>query len=165
MIIISNKMVFLPSNSKVKMSFKQGDIGSSVPVDVGSCVSVFEYNSYSGLEFAFNQNIQNLPFQVNTNRPEEQSIVVCGSIAIGVAQAGSNLGYITFETLHDLRGPNGISQISPQVVVRDHNGEPLAQPYKPKELHYFDLNKGIIILEISLNGSKLLCQKIDNLIK
>ena len=104
------------------MLFSQGTIGSQVFVDIGSCISVYGYSNYSGLDFLFNKNTQNLPFQVNTNRPENERISVCGSVAIGVAEAGSQVGYITFEILHDLKGPNGISQVSPQIVVRDIQG-------------------------------------------
>jgi len=153
-------MVYLQPNSKINMGFAQGGIGSHIPVDIGSCISVYGYNSYSGLDFSFNPNTQNLPFQVNTERPKNERIVVCGSIAIGVAEASSKVGYITFEVLHDLKGPNGISQVSPQIVVRDVQGKPLANPYKPKELHNFDLNNGKIISTIKLNDAELLKKEI-----
>jgi len=154
-------MVYLQPNSKINLSFSQGNIGSQVPIDIGSCTSVYGYNSYSGLDFSFNQNTQNLPFQVNTERPENERIAVCGSLAVGVAEAGSKVGYITFEVLHDLKGPNGISQVSPQIVVRDVNGNSLANPYKPKELHNFDLNNGDILSTIKVNDEELYKQKIE----
>lgn len=156
-------MVYLLPNSKIVMSFNQGIIESKVPVDIGSCTSVYKYNSYSGLDFSFNENTQNLPVQVNTNRSESERIAVCGSIAIGVSEAGSKIGYITFEVLHDLKGPSGISQVSPQIVVRDVQGNPLDRPYKPKELHTFDLNNGKIIIIIKINDTELLKKEIDKL--
>ena len=155
-------MVFLPTNSKIGISFKQGEIGSSVSVDIGSCISVFGYNSYSGLDFTSNQNTGNLPFQISSNRTER--ILVCGTLSVCIANNGSNKGYVTFEILHDLSGPNGISQISPQIVVRDNNGNSLSDPYKPKELHNFNLNNGEIISEIFLNGSILFYQEIKELL-
>ncbi len=152
-------MVSLLPNSKIVMSFNQGSIGSQVPVDIGSCTSVYGYNSYSGLDFSFNENTQNLPFQVPSNR--EERILVCGSLSVGVVNAGSNIGYITFEVLHDLKGPSGISQVSPQIVVRDSSGNALCNPYKPRGLHQFDLDNGKILAEISLNGSKLFTREIN----
>ena len=151
-------MVFLPQNSKIMMTFNQGNIGSQVSVDIGSCVSAYGYNSYSGLDFEFNKNVQNLPFQVPTNR--EERILVCGSLSVGVVNSGSNMGYITFEILHDSNGPNGISQVSPQIVVRDSSGNSICNPYKPQELHNFDLNNGKILAKISVNGSELFTREI-----
>ncbi|VVB61547.1 Uncharacterised protein [uncultured archaeon] len=153
-------MVYLPPNSKIVVSFNQGNTGSQVSVDIGSCISAYGYSSYSGLDFTLNQNTQNLPFQVHPNRTER--FLVCGSLTVGVASAGSNIGYITFEILHDLKGPNGVSQLSPQIVVRDHSGNPLDTPYKPKELHQFNLSKGNILAEIFLNGSKIFSREINS---
>mgnify|MGYP001618921550 FL=1 len=153
-------MVCLPPNSKIAMSFNQGNIGSQVLVDIGSCVSVYGLDNYSGLDFIFNDNNQNLPFQIPKDR--EERILICGSISVGVVNAGSNIGCITFEILHDLKGPANISQISPQIVVRDSNGNALCNPYKPRELHQFDLNKGKVLTEISLNDSKLFTIEINS---
>ena len=151
-------MVSLLKNSKIRMSFNQGNIGSQVLVDIGSCASVYGYNSYSGLNFLFNSNTQNLPFQVPSGRNER--ILVCGSLSVAVINSGSSVGYITFEILHDLNGPVGISQVSSQIVVRDNNGNALCNPYKPRELHQFDLNNGKIFAEVSLNDSKLFTREI-----
>jgi len=158
--LLRTKMVYLQPNSKMNLSFSQGNIGSQVPVDIGSCTLVYGYNSYSGLDFSFSQNAQNLPFQVDIERPKNERIAVCGSLAVEVSEGGSKVGYITFEVLHDLQGPNGISQVSPQIIVRDVSGKPLAQPYKPKELHNFDLNNGEILSTIKINDEELYKQKI-----
>jgi len=154
-------MVFFSPNTKIVFSINQGNIGSVTSIDIGSCISDFGLNSYSGLDFVYNPSSQNLSFDVSQNRLKEERFLPCGSLVVGVSESGSKIGLITFEILHDLRGPNNISQISPQIVVRNAEGKCLGSPYKPKELHAFDLNQGKIIAEINLNGSRLFYKEIN----
>ncbi|MBS3094966.1 hypothetical protein J4474_04830 [Candidatus Pacearchaeota archaeon] len=153
-------MVFCSPNTKVLFSINQGNTGSIAGIDIGSCISDLGLTSYSRLDFTYNHPPQNLLFSVPQNRPKEERFLPCGSLSIVVVESGSKIGFITFEMLHDLEGPNGISQISPQIVVRNMAGKCLGSPYKPKELHEFDLNQGKVFAEINLNSSRLFYKEI-----
>ncbi len=151
-------MTIFKPGTKVLMEFTQGTIGSKAPVDIGSCLQAFDNVKPEEIDLSFSGGSQGLPFTVPASGA--QRVIVCGSGTATLLTNGFCIGYVTFEVLYDLKGPDGISQLSAQVVARNVSGTAIDKPYAPIELHKFDLRKGPVTVNTSVNGSPISSQVV-----